>query len=321
MLRQRLISGTLLAAALVGLVILDGYLSSKLPQPALPPTGRAADLRFWLLNGALWTTILLVLTVLTIRELLAFARASGLNPFGRLAFFFAAGLTVGPYIAFNHELLFGWKDESWAMIWIAIALGLGFYLQAARHRTEHAMANLAVTIFIIFYTGGLAGFWTGLRMEVGGWQGATIVLFSIFCVKITDIGAFFIGSRFGRKKLIEWLSPKKTWEGFFGGLASAVLGSVLLGMVLIWTGAIQPDFRPRLPGPTVPVHPVLALAIFGLLMGAISVAGDLCASLLKRDAAVKDSGRVIPGMGGILDVIDSPLLAAPVAWFFWTRIF
>ena len=59
---------------------------------------------------------------------------------------------------------------------------------------------------------------------------------------------------------------------------------------------------------------------FGLLMGLLSVAGDLVASLLKRDAAVKDSGEVIPGMGGVLDILDSPLLAAPVAWFFWTRI-
>ena len=62
------------------------------------------------------------------------------------------------------------------------------------------------------------------------------------------------------------------------------------------------------------------LVLFGLLMAIFSVAGDLTASLLKRDAAVKDSGQVIPGMGGVLDVLDSPLLAAPVAWFFWTRL-
>lgn len=63
------------------------------------------------------------------------------------------------------------------------------------------------------------------------------------------------------------------------------------------------------------------LLLLGVLLGIFSVAGDLCASLLKRDAAVKDSGATFPGLGGVLDVLDSPLLAAPVAWLFWTRIF
>lgn len=310
MLRQRLISGSLLALFLVGVVVLDGYLSSLIP-PLRPHV--EFDVRYWLLNGALATTVLLGMTMLAVRELLAFARVSGLHPFGRLAYFFAAGLIIGPYISFNLELLSGWKDESWAIVWLAVALGLGFYLQAARHRAEHAMMNLAVTIFIIFYSGGLAGFFTRLRMEVGGWQGATLAVFSIFAVKITDIGAFFVGSAVGRTKLIEWLSPKKTWEGFFGGVGSAIVCSIALGLYLIHVGAITPSFR-GLPD-------MVGLALFGLTMGVTSVAGDLCASLLKRDAAVKDSGQVIPGMGGILDVIDSPLLAAPVAWFFWTRIF
>ncbi|QOJ14442.1 MAG: phosphatidate cytidylyltransferase [Planctomycetia bacterium] len=306
-LRQRLVSGTLLATGLVGVVILDGWLSSLVKK--MPFGG----LEYWLLNGALTTAVLLGVTTLAARELLRFARHAGLTPHAPLVYFFSAGLIIGPYISSNHQLLFGWRDESWAMVWMALALGCAFYLQAARRSAEHAMNNLAITIFIIFYTGGLASFLTRLRMDVGGWQGATIALYSLAAVKCTDIGAYFIGSAVGRTKLIEWLSPKKTWEGLAGGLAVAVGVSIALGLILTGSGAIRPSFH------GLPL--VVGFSLLGLSMGVMSVAGDLCASLLKRGAAVKDSGHSIPGMGGILDVIDSPLLAAPVAWFFWTRAF
>jgi phosphatidate cytidylyltransferase len=65
----------------------------------------------------------------------------------------------------------------------------------------------------------------------------------------------------------------------------------------------------------------VAMVVLGAVLGLFSAAGDLCASLLKRDAAVKDSGHAFPGLGGVLDVFDSPLLSAPVAWLFWTRLF
>jgi phosphatidate cytidylyltransferase len=116
----------------------------------------------------------------------------------------------------------------------------------------------------------------------------------------------------GRNKLIEWLSPKKTWEGFAGGLATAIATAVIAGGWLHSAGVIAlPDGWLGFPW---------GLVLFGLVMGIVSTAGDLCASLLKRDAAVKDSSQMIPGMGGVLDIFDSPLLTAPVAWFFWTRV-
>jgi phosphatidate cytidylyltransferase len=309
-LRQRLISGSLLALALIGLLLLDAYLSSL--RAPIDRVDFTAALRGWLLNGALATLIALAFTTLATRELLRFARATGHGePFPIVAYIFSAGLVVGPYVSYNTLPGSVLHDQAWGTFWMALALGLAFYLQTYYRRSAQAMANLAITMFIIFYAGGLGGFLVKLRMEIGGPAGVVIVLFSLLIVKLTDVGAFFVGSAFGRNKLIPWLSPKKTWEGLAGGTATAVATAMLVGWGLSSAGFVH------LPqGWAYPV----TLALFGVLMAAAGTAGDLFASLLKRDAAVKDSGGSIPGMGGILDVLDSPLVAAPVAWFFWTRI-
>jgi phosphatidate cytidylyltransferase len=288
---------------------LDAWLAT-LPVPESSSAG--VDVLAWLCRGAVCTLILLVLSALTAREVMHFVRRGGYRPNRVLVQVFAAGLVIGPYISFNLRHDTQWYDESWGMLWVAIALGLAFLLQAVRRGTEHATINVASTVFIIVYTGGLAGYMTRLRMEIGGYEGAVVLLFSIFLVKATDIGAFFTGRSLGKHKLIPWLSPHKTWEGLVGGLLVTVILSVLLGRLL-------PDSLTA--GMTNgPLAYPWGFFWFGLLMGLLSVAGDLAASLLKRDAAVKDSGVILPGMGGALDILDSPLLAAPAAWFFWTRI-
>ncbi|MGE0480639.1 MAG: phosphatidate cytidylyltransferase [Phycisphaerae bacterium] len=307
-LRERLRSGLLLTAGLIGLIVLDGYLSTLAPARESRPLGHV---RHWLCNGLICTLLTLVTTWLVAGELARFAKALGFRPFDLLAKLFAAGLVIGPYISVNVQALADYRDESWAILSLAIALGCGFFMQAVWRRTEDAMVNLATTVFIVFYAGGLAGFIVRLRLEVGGAGGAALLLFTLLCIKMADIGAYFVGSLAGRNKLIEWLSPKKTWEGFVGGLAFSVVWSLGIGAYLERAGFVELGGGWR---------SFALLGVFGLVMGVTSVAGDLCASLLKRNAAVKDSGQVIPGMGGALDVADSPLLAAPVAWFFWTRL-
>jgi phosphatidate cytidylyltransferase len=307
--RRRLLIGIPLAVLIIGLLALDGYLSE---QNIVWHVG-TWNVATWLTNGALCTLVVLVLTVLTARELVQFARVRGYRPFGVTAQFFAAALVIGPYISFNFSPLTGFYDESWGMFWLALTIGTIFLLQARTYGTSHAMENTAITLFIVFYSGGLAGFMTKLRMEVGGATGIALLLLSVFVVKMTDTGAYFVGKFLGRNKLVAWLSPKKTWEGFIGGLITCVLSAVLVGHWLHVEGLIRLDDR------IISHH--LVFGIVGLLLGLISVAGDLCASLLKRDAEVKDSGRALPGLGGMLDVFDSPLLAAPLAWLLWTRVF
>ena len=138
-----------------------------------------------------------------------------------------------------------------------------------------------------------------LSMPAGGgthFVGDTMVVLTILLtVKATDIGAFFGGKAMGKHKLIPWLSPGKTWEGLFWGVITAgLVGAICAGAMdyFSWQKGI----------------------FFGMVIGAIGQAGDLLESMMKRDAAVKDSGSIIPGFGGILDVIDSPLLAAPFAY-------
>ena len=310
--RTRLLVGIPLAVAIIALLLLDGYLAAR-SAPVWRVPGLGVDLGAWLTHGALCTAVVLVLTVAATHELVHLARARGHRPFGLTAQVFAAALVIGPYVSFNLSPITGGYDESLGMLWLAVALGVVFLLQAVMRGTENAMENAAFTLFIVFYAGGLAGFITKLRMEVGGSTGATVLLFSMFLVKITDTGAYFTGRAWGRHKMIPWLSPKKTWEGFVGGMVTTVVCALAIGYWLHATGIVRVQERYM-------SYP-WALIVLGLLLGSFSVAGDLCASLLKRDAAVKDSGQTLPGLGGVLDVIDSPLLAAPVAWLYWTRMF
>ncbi|MBK9119073.1 MAG: phosphatidate cytidylyltransferase [Phycisphaerales bacterium] len=310
--RKRLIVGIALALVILVGVGLDGWLANRRPF-SFPMPGTGLDLGIWACHGLISTAIIFVLTFSATRELVALARARGYRPFGRTAQFFATILVLGPYISFHLKPVAGAYDESWGLFWMANALACVFLLQALLHKTEKAMENIATTIFIVFYAGGLGSFMTKLRMEVEGSTGVLLLVFSVFLVKMTDTGAYFVGSLTGRHKMVAWLSPKKTWEGFAGGMATTILCAVGVGLWLQSAGYLV------LREPRVPF--VLAMVLLGLLLGLFSAAGDLCASLLKRDAAVKDSGQALPGLGGVLDVLDSPLLAAPVAWVFWTRLF
>ena len=169
-------------------------------------------------------------------------------------------------------------------------------------QTQEAIVHMAGTVLATMYLGGLAWFLLALRVkESDNVIGTTmIILMILLVVKFTDIGAYFGGKRFGKHKLIFWLSPGKTWEGlFFGMMTAGVVGAIcaafIPGQLRWWQGLI-----------------------FGVVIGGIGQLGDLLESLMKRDAEVKDSGHSIPGFGGVLDVIDSPLLAAPFAYLLFS---
>ncbi|MFN0135184.1 MAG: phosphatidate cytidylyltransferase [Phycisphaerae bacterium] len=311
MLRQRLIFGTLLAVAVIAGLIADIALARQMGD--LPNWSVAGlNLAPFVFNGMFVTLIVWTFTILAVWEMTELARHGGYRPLRFETSFFASGLAVGPWISMNLPAEYVAHNQSWGMFWLALLVGFSFLAQGMRRGTQSVMVNLSTSLFIVFYCGGLAGYMTKLRMEMGGAEATILLLFSIFLVKMNDVGAFFTGLAFGRNKMIPWLSPKKTWEGMIGGVATTVALAIGIGLWLETTG-LAPRHGHVLSSWTF-------LAAFGATMAFFSIAGDLCESLIKRDLDVKDSSRLIPGLGGVLDVLDSPLLAAPAAWFFWTQV-
>jgi phosphatidate cytidylyltransferase len=150
------------------------------------------------------------------------------------------------------------------------------------------------------YGGVLLGFWMLLRLEHSAW----VLVGGVLTTKSCDIGAYFTGMSIGRHKMIPWLSPKKSWEGLAGGIVTATAVGALLAHYGSTQLASEADHIPWWVG-----------AVGGALVAVIGQAGDLAESAFKRDAGLKDSGRILPGMGGVLDVLDSPLFTGPVVYW------
>ena len=165
--------------------------------------------------------------------------------------------------------------------------------QYISYRTSGILANCGVNCFSIWYLGLLSSFCVTIRIEFGIWA----LLMFIFVIKSADIGAYTFGTLFGKHKFSPKVSPGKTWEGMGGAFAMATIVAVGFAVacgIMVWWSAI----------------------VFGLCFAVIGQLGDLTESMIKRDAEQKDSAHKVPGFGGVLDIIDSLLIAAPVAYLF-----
>lgn len=169
---------------------------------------------------------------------------------------------------------------------------------AVRDRDVKGAISIGSGVLMIHvYMGLMFGFLLLIRREHSMW----LLIWVLASVKSCDIGAFFTGTAIGKHKLIPWLSPGKTWEGLIGGLITSGLVAMLGSWLMIRNGIAAPG--------------LVYSAIMGVFMGGFGQLGDLAASLLKRDAGVKDSGSSLPGFGGAMDLIDSPILVAPLAYW------
>ena len=194
---------------------------------------------------------------------------------------------------------------------LAFGLAGACLWQLTRRRTDGAMVNVALTMLAIGYCAWLPTFFLRLRFLAfpggafgSGWeyQGVEFVVMGIFLAKNADCGALLIGRRWGRTKLIPRLSPGKTREGAAGGLAFSV------GLMALCLSTAPGMAMAKLGWP-------LALGL-ALLMALSSMAGDLVESAFKRDCRQKDAGAGIPGFGGMLDLVDSLMIAGPVMYLF-----
>jgi phosphatidate cytidylyltransferase len=204
-------------------------------------------------------------------------------------------------------------DPAHAHGWEAIVAAFCFLAVCARQLPEREsktpLETISYTLLGILYIGFLLSFiarlgfawdFDGLTHRISD-TGQNLVLYLILTVKFSDIGAYFVGSRFGKHKLSPRISPKKTWEGLAGGVVTSVAAS----LVTLWIlgGALG----------SISVSLTHAI-ILPVLLTLVGVTGDIVESLFKRAAGQKDSSSTIPGMGGLLDVLDSLLFCAPVLY-------
>jgi phosphatidate cytidylyltransferase len=209
-----------------------------------------------------------------------------------------------------------WLGSAFVATSLMTAFLLGIMiLQLRKGEVSEAIASVSETFFGVFYVGWLLAHAVSLRMidrQLGTYGldadpqlGFFYMVFCLVCAVFCDAGAYFVGRRFGRRRLAPAISPGKTVEGAIGGLAIGMLGGVLAKC--IFETAVPEDLAGELSFP--------ASILLGVVISAAAIAGDLIESLLKRDAHLKDAGWILPGMGGVLDRIDSALLAIPVTYY------
>lgn len=183
------------------------------------------------------------------------------------------------------------------LMWLSILLFMMYYRYSGQWSF---MANLSMslvsTVLFLICVNGL--YFIHVHFEYGAW----LLMYMLTLVWVADIGAYFAGKQFGRHKLAPGISPGKTWEGVFGGIA---LNCLWISIVYLLSDGWGIAY--------------LSFLILGLVTASLSVVGDLYESILKREAGVKDSGKSLPGHGGVLDRIDSVIAATPVfvTGLFW----
>jgi phosphatidate cytidylyltransferase len=193
--------------------------------------------------------------------------------------------------------------------------------QLQRQQITESLVSISGTFFGVFYVGWLLShavvlreFYTQVESWVGAEKaaelgvvpqtGAFLLVYCLCVVALCDTGAYFAGRAYGKNKLAPRVSPGKTVEGAIGGVVAGTLGGLAMKGIfdLLWPTLSQSlDF--------------VTAAIFGVIVSVLGIIGDLIESLLKRDAQVKDAGTLLPGMGGILDRVDAPILGIPATYY------
>ena len=204
------------------------------------------------------------------------------------------GLVPAPIFGTGQTLM-SWM---WDIFWPATIV-LIFIRQFMRENTFEALGGLATTLFGLAYVAALFSYLFYIRTSHPQ-QGAWLVCFLILVTKMGDVGAYVVGNWLGRHTLMPRISPRKTLEGFIGAIVFSALAA-------FWA---QPMLGRQQIFGQAPL-PILCLLV-GVILGVVGQLGDFAESLLKRDCQVKDTGTFFPGLGGVLDVVDSLLFTAPI---------
>ena len=258
--------------------------------------------------GGLWYVgMVIVFSSIAINEFYGFIAAKGGTPNRLLGTLAAAALPLIVYVG----------DAFLATSFMTAVLLTVMLLQLTHAQIREAMMSISATFFGVFYVGWLLAHAVSVRFIAGDLSsryptlefdpqlGFFFIIFCLVAAVVSDTGAYFVGRKLGRRKLAPAISPNKTLEGALGGVLAGALCCLLTKFV----------FDEIIPGGLSNELTYTAAGLFGAVLAVVGVLGDLVESVLKRDAHLKDAGRILPGVGGVLDRIDSALLVIPVMYY------
>lgn len=262
-------------------------------------------------GGLFYLAVVIVIGLLAQHEFYGLIVDKGAKPIHSVGLGFGAAVILVAY--------FG--NEYQAMLLMTASLLVMMVAQLGKNEIHEAMASISGTFFGVFYVSWLLSHAVLLRkfdvaaaahydpallvtLNVSPGTGIFLMVYTLVTVVGCDVGAYFAGRAWGRRQLAPQISPNKSVEGALGGLIAGGLFGLSTKLVfdLFW-----PDWSAVLPWS--------AALGFAFILCVVGIIGDLVESLLKRDAKVKDTGALLPGMGGILDRIDAPLLGLPTMYY------
>jgi phosphatidate cytidylyltransferase len=281
MLKYRLLFGTLMTVFFTAVVIFDSWIDGSLTASVADDKPVQATFLCILI------ALLLIPAQLELSKLALVKNLKIFTPISIIASILFATCWYWPQLV---EI----SPPIYLLFLSAFSLLALLLTQYIRYGTSAVLANCGANYFSIIYLGLLSAFCVAIRIDLGPWP----LLMFIFVVKSADIGAYMFGKLFGKHKFSPKISPGKTWEGMAGAVVIAMIVAIFFAVscgIMVWWLAL----------------------IFGFCFAFIGQFGDLAESMIKRDAEQKDAANKVPGFGGILDIIDSPLVTAPFAYLFF----
>lgn len=242
-----------------------------------------------ILGGIYFNFFLTLILAVSAWEYVQLARKGGYNP--------SQWLVVGGTVVMALSRSFIQFQYADLIISVIILIAITVHLLDYEKGRDNAGTDFAITLGGIFYIGWLGSYMISVRALPNGLWWFMLALPAAW---LADSGAYLIGSRFGKRKFSPRISPRKTWEGYVGGIVFGTLCTI--GITLIWSL--------RMPSLTW-VHGLT----MGLVMSVITPLGDLGESIFKRQVGAKDSSNIIPGHGGVFDRIDSWLWAGVIGYY------
>jgi phosphatidate cytidylyltransferase len=267
--------------------------------------------------------ILMALAVLALLEFYNIQKNSNIPAFRNIGIVAGLAILASAYVSLNVSVIIGaTAPEAWRELpglVVTLIVFIIFVRQFPQKENPQPLPTIACTMLGLVYIPLMLMFLLHLcfRWTPTAWNAPfsptarALILYLIVVVKASDVGAYLVGSTCGRHKMFPRISPGKTWEGLAGGFIAGIVASLTL--FWLWHNPTQGSSAAGFGRLSITFGHALFLGAF---LAAIGVIGDLVESLLKRSAGLKDSGCIFPGMGGILDVLDSLLFAAPALYFY-----